>query len=295
MTNLEQGKFLDFDYLLVNSTIKPVTSPSPAPEGEVIDPYDSASGTSFVPVGAIVGGVVGGTLSIISLAVLAWLLWRRHKRNKAEAYAEKPSLDLTGDEVRPFRDGTTPPADGPFNDPHPSATSTSVQSPSGSTPYLSMIPPPPPSSNASYPASAPDQSREQYDSLRSLGDQAHPPSAFPTSRTSHQAPSDAGTFGQPHPQPPAPPPRVPSTSTSTKTPGIALPFTARRPSTLASSEDSSQAQTPSRRLFVNGRESDAGPIPLSPLSDESHEMGILPPDYHQATEPLPGQAPKRVA
>jgi hypothetical protein len=24
-------------------------------------------------------------------------------------------------------------------------------------------------------------------------------------------------------------------------------------------------------------------------------MGILPPDYHQATEPLPGQAPKRVA
>jgi hypothetical protein len=24
-------------------------------------------------------------------------------------------------------------------------------------------------------------------------------------------------------------------------------------------------------------------------------MEILPPDYHQATEPLPGQAPKRVA
>jgi hypothetical protein len=139
-----------------------------------------------------------------------------------------------------------------------------------------MIPPPPPSSNASYPALSPDQSRQRFDSARGLRD-ANPPSAFDANRTSHQVPSDAGTFGQPRST--IPPAR------QVKGSGAALPFTARRPST----EDYSLAQVPSRRMVVSGRESDAGPLPLSPTSDESHEMGVLPPDYHQATEPLPGQ------
>ncbi len=44
-------------------------------------------------------------------------------------------------------------------------------------------------------------------------------------------------------------------------------------------------------MNVRGREQDMGPIPFSEDGHGSDE-GALPPDYQQATEPLPGQGPR---
>ncbi|GHJ84900.1 hypothetical protein NliqN6_1302 [Naganishia liquefaciens] len=59
--------------------------------------------------------------------------------------------------------------------------------------------------------------------------------------------------------------------------GVALPVTSRQPSSVLSQEQLRQV-----RMVVEGRLQDWGPVP------EEH---ILPPDYSQATEPLPGQVP----
>lgn len=100
-----------------------------------------------------------------------------------------------------------------------------------------------------------------------------------------------------------------NTPTSTKSP-IALPFTARPPRgsvTTTSNKDSYSysnnnspqspigssnmtEMSPISRLRVPGREVDAGPLPLEEDDDEwDGKDGPLPPDYTQATEPLPGQ------
>lgn len=238
---------------------------------------------------------MGGAAAAILLLLLAWLLWRRRNRRRNESgYMDKPPLDLTGDEIRPFRNSTTPPADGPAWTEHPSTMITTEapygQHPSASTttdlsngqgsgntsaPYLTMIPPPPPSSHTSYPPSS-DHARSPFVDPYAVGTQRQDRSTTFTA-------SEAGTFGPP------PPASDPSPITqSYKSLATAVPFTARRPSTLASSEEST-IQTPSR-IFVPGREMDAGP--LGPTSEESHELEMLPPDYHQATEPLPGQRPE---
>jgi hypothetical protein len=233
---------------------------------------------------------------MLLLVVLAWFLWRRRKQTKSEAYMDKPFLDLTGDEIRPFRNSTTPPAAGTYGlTQNPSATTTTGsmyrQQPTTttptrgeygevqentSTPYLTMVPPPPSSSHASYPPSS-ENPRSPHVVPYAVG-------SHRLDRSTVFAASEAGTFGQtpnPHPDP------SPITQ-SYKSMAAAIPFTARRPSTMASSDEISTLQTPSR-MFIPGREMDAGP--LSPTTQESHELEMLPPDYHQATEPLPGQRP----
>ena len=247
--------------------------------------------------GAIIGGAVAGAVGALLLVLLVWLLWRRRKRNRSKsAYMDKPPLYLTGDEIRPFRNSTTPPAEGPIAlTQHPSAVTTTGSAygrqPAGtagtesmyghgqdaiSTPFLTMVPPPPPSSHTSYPPSS-DHPRSPYVDPYAVGQHRQDRSTTFTA-------SEAGTFG---PAPPRHPESSPVTQ-SYKSLAAAVPFTARRPSTLASSDEQSTLHTPSR-MFIPGREMDAGP--LSPATQESHEMEMLPPDYHQATEPLPGQRP----
>jgi hypothetical protein len=258
MVNLEDGKMIDFDYLIVNSTIEP-GSGSP-PRSNVTEPSDDAANADPKDAPAPIGAIIGGNM-------------------KAKIYAEKPSLYLTGDEVWPFHDSSTPPTNRSFGE-LPSATSASAQSPIGSRPDLSIVPTSPLSSNASHPALVLDQSREQHDSFQGLDNQAYPPSTSVTPRTSLRVASDAELSGNS---------RQPALARDTKAASIALSSTRPQPVTLASSDGETLGQTPSTRLYVNGRESDAGPAFLSPLSEESSEMGILPPDYHQATEPLFGQ------
>jgi hypothetical protein len=297
LTNADAGRFLDLDYMVVNSTILPGSDPGP---GTNVTAGDSAGGRreEGSSMGAIIGGAVGGAVSALLLVLLAWLLWRRRKRSKSEsAYMDKPPLDLTGDEIRPFRNSTTPPADGPIPlSQHPSATTTTgstyQRQPSGtaatesmyghvqdaiSMPYLTMVPPPPSSSHTSYPPSS-EGPRSPHVDPYAVGRHRQDRSTTFTA-------SEAGTFGPP-PLPAHPDPS-PITQ-SYKSLAAAIPFTARRPSTLASSDGQSTTATPSR-MFIPGREMDAGP--LSPTTQESHELEMLPPDYHQATEPLPGQRP----
>lgn len=296
LTDADAGRFLDLDYLIVNSTIQPGSNPG---SGTNVTAGDSA-GTQKEQgsnTGAIIGGAVAGAVGALLLVLLAWLLWRRRKRSRSQsAYMDKPPLDLTGDEIRPFRNSTTPPTEGPIAlTPHPSAVTTTGSTygrqPAGtaatesmyghgqeaiSTPYLTMVQPPPSSSHTSYPPSSENPQSRHADPY-AVGQQRQDRSTTFTA-------SDAGTFG---PSPPRHPEPSPVTQ-SYKSLAVAVPFTARRPSTLASSEELSTVHTPSR-MFIPGREMDAGP--LSPATQESHEMEMLPPDYHQATEPLPGQRP----
>ncbi|WWC64615.1 uncharacterized protein I303_107226 [Kwoniella dejecticola CBS 10117] len=116
-------------------------------------------------------------------------------------------------------------------------------------------------------------------------------------------------------------------STSNKTPGVSLPFTALPPipssnlsdDPLTSNDDDhdhnhghnspslsdprprapfasprERERTSSiasgQRMYVPGREQDMGPLGLD-HSEEEENYGTLPPDYQQATEPLPGQRP----
>lgn len=272
---------IDFDYLIVNSTIKPGSDS--APRSNVTEPSDDAANTdpndAPASIGAIIGGSLGGTLLTVILFVLAWFLRRRQHNMKAKIYVEKPCLYLTGHEVWPFHDSATPPTNRSFGE-LPSTTSASAQSPIDSTPCLSIVPPSPLSSNTSHPALALDQSCEQHDNSQGLDNQVYSLGTSVTPRTSLQVASDAEIFGNSQP---------PALVRDTKAASMALSSTDRQPVTLASSDGEALGQTPSTRLFVEGRESDAGPAFLSPLSDESPEMGTLPPDYHQATEPLFGQ------
>jgi hypothetical protein len=270
LTNADAGRFLDLDYMIVNSTIQPGSNPGP---GTNVTAGDSAGGRreKGSSMGAIIGGAAGGAVGALLLVLLAWLLWRRRKRNSSVSeYMDKPPLDLTGDEIRPFRNSTTPPADGPIPlSQHPSATTTTGsmyqrQPPATaatasmyghvqdaiSTPYLTMVPPPPSSSHTSYPPSS--------ESPRSPHVDPYAVGRHRQDRSTTFTTSEVGTFGPPPPPHPDPSP----ITQSYKSLAATIPFTARRPSTLASSDAQSPAHTPSR-----------------------------PPDYHQATEPLPGQRP----
>jgi hypothetical protein len=295
LTNAEAGKFLDFDYMLVNSTYQPGTNPglgTNTTDGQDAEEVPiRPEETSKAP---IIGGAVGGVLAVLILGLLAWFLWRRrNKKRREDEYSDKPALDLTGDEVRPFRNSTTPPADdGSYADGQPSASTitNSLQGPNtSSTPYLSMVPHPPPSSNTSYPPSSSDHARQSYAELQPMTSPQRSGSGHDRSTIySEVLPSEVGTFGPPQPHPQSPHPPVPPITQSYKSQSTQLPYTARRPSTLLSSDENSESHTHSR-MFVAGREMDAGP--LGPPSPTTEEPEILPPDYHQATEPLPGQRP----
>jgi len=143
LTNADAVRYLDLDYMIVNSTIQPGTNSG---SGTNVTAGDSA-GTQKEQgsnTGAIIGGAVAGAVGAMLLVLLAWLLFRRKRSRSQSAYMDKPPLDLTGDEIRPFRNSTTPPSEGPIAlTPHPSAVTTTGSTygrqPAGTAATESMV------------------------------------------------------------------------------------------------------------------------------------------------------------
>ncbi|ODO05388.1 hypothetical protein L198_02081 [Cryptococcus wingfieldii CBS 7118] len=314
-----KGKYLDIDYIVVNSTVDPALSGGNNTEGDSISTSTaspaSGNSSSSMTSGAIAGAVVGGIVGLALVVVLAWFLFRRNKGapGQAESPYLKPGrldsrMDLNGDEVKPFMS----------NDPHaprahPGAamgayyTTLAPHNPANNnhtyplgplgredheerTPFLNGIPAPPPSNALSYPRSDVPPNGDGWPPLPSsegannsssgqsfksagisLPYTAHPPSQSP--------PSSLNTNPNPHP--------APASSHQASSPGADLP-NPHQPYASPTSGDARHSQASLGRMYVPGREQDIGPLGAgfdeAPLSEE-----VLPPDYSQATEPLPGQ------
>ncbi|WVW86131.1 hypothetical protein I302_108172 [Kwoniella bestiolae CBS 10118] len=289
----------------------------------------SSTGGGSSNVGAIAGGVAGGVVGLALVVVLAWFLFRRRNKNKeGYPYAMKNKhqgpMDLTGEEVKPFQHNDHYPL--PSGSGSSSNGDDSFQryqqrsSPNGSliqmqdssfaremdhthTPFLSSLPAPPPSSNTSYPRSVnppsssgrspimPDRDRDR--NLENPFSVAASSATFGHGHDREQSTEDHST---------TPTTPTPTSRNINKTQGVSLPFTALPP--IPSSEDDPLPTPPplrerehsissvNQRMYVPGREQDMGPLPLhGDEEDEQVDYGVLPPDYHQATEPLPGQRP----
>ena len=245
---------------------------------------DKDKGSNVAP---IIGGVAGGLIFLaIALALSLWF-YRRRKTRAEPSEKTKNRVDLNDDgdfhgrSVNPFVysvAGTR----GSERDPDevaPAAGYLSIRFRSGSassfghsaqddiTPnpvrvddrYLSSPIPPPPSSNSSY--SQTEDGRRYDDHSEPL---PSPPSRLPY--TEAYSGLNHSTYSDTHRKSPAP----------------SLPYTAVPATTTRGSWH--------ERMTVDGREVDVGPA--SPRSDEGIG-GRLPPNYQQATQPLPGQSPIR--
>ncbi|WVN84918.1 uncharacterized protein L203_100054 [Cryptococcus depauperatus CBS 7841] len=183
--NLGDGsnKRLDFDYAVVNSTVKPsaiggTSQTSTSITGSHVADTDKAPASSGKSnTAGIVGGVVGGVLAVTVITIIVWWLLRRRRKAKQEALQEAQIYSYPS---------ITSPTSGPdsTNRPIPSAPSSAwsglpvthivheYQSPTGfedrsgssavanspasreGNPFMSAIPPPPASTSSSYPFSA---------------------------------------------------------------------------------------------------------------------------------------------
>ena len=65
---------------------------------------------SSTPIGAIVGGVVGGVVVVLALAVLIWWLWKRNKKNRTSTRDRSNSESTTRHSRIAFWRNTVPPA-----------------------------------------------------------------------------------------------------------------------------------------------------------------------------------------
>lgn len=327
VTNLGNtaGSFFDFDYAVVNSTIDPSGSTGNSTGG-------SGSGSSN-NVGAIAGGVVGGVVGLALVVLLAWLLLRRSaRRKKDDYYYPKPvegRMDLNGEEIKPYEHGMPSQRDpssytipdmaldgtGSFhgystNNPRsPSAREADTSQ----TPFLSQVPPPTPSNTTSYPHSVDPSTSSTGDAPSVLGSSALPNSftngSGSTGEPTTNLPGQQRSFGTSSAS--GPTTGVPSIIAETKSAGVALPYTARIPEASAQlpptasppredapnrhSRVASPSASSTQRMYVPGRELDMGPVPL--VEEEGEGEGddqVLPPDYHQATQPILGQVQGRV-
>ncbi|WVQ84454.1 hypothetical protein IAT38_006606 [Cryptococcus sp. DSM 104549] len=309
LTNIGQnaaGTFVDFDYAVVNSTIDP-TTPSITADGSttnipnlpITSPADSSASAlvagsgngsqSKSNSGAIVGGAVGGVVGLALLVLLLWFWMRRRREHRLETDGfSRPgraeAVDLSGGEVKPFEysggrglsafttstlpvlsSGSAPSAPSsqsressyapvlghsPVDGP---AAAYRIPQPGGE-PYLSRVPAPPPSNATSYSRSVPAPASSSSGSASASRNGSQPPA-------SEGYTSFAASFSP--------------TATAEKS--------------AASRHSASTSQGSFGRMYVHGREMDVGP--LGPMSEASSEWRheVLPPDYTQATEPLPGQ------
>jgi len=149
----------------------------------------------------------------------------------------------------------------PYSD-TPTGRTTESPPQTSTTPFLTSLPPPPPSSATSYPMSA-------------AGDTTLP------SQTTDDTPSNPATRAS---HPTSASAIAPSSSGRTKSWGAYLPFTAHPPAPTSATATTTTT-VPPRRMTVPGREIDMGPV------TGTDDLELLPPDYNQATEPLPGQRP----
>lgn len=307
LTNLggPNGNFLDIDYAESNSTIYGNTTSSDG--GSSTTDSSSANGSSSAHhsnTGAIAGGVVGGVLGALLIAGLVFFFVRRSKRDRPKDYGRGRGneLDLAGEEPKfseplatpYYANGQGPPSNqwGGSSQGY-SAYQTNVDRSVGGSPLVSTtsppglahVPPPPASSATSYPAShagGPERTALAGIAASQSGSSSGPSSSS-GQLTGYGSPTPlaAPWGGQAHGQPGA----MPGTQ---KSMGVGLPYTAQAPHAASppplNREDSAAMQ---QRLAREGREGDAGPF------QAHHEDGtLLPPDYEQATEPLPGQRPQ---
>lgn len=276
----------DFDFAVVNSTVSPnlgnngtnstITPSDPSAAGES-GAKDSEGGSNTA---AIAGGVTGGIVALLLLGAALWFFCIRKRRSHGRGKPYEP-VDLAigpvthdysdGAEVAPFPTSTTalssaPSLSAPSNTTHP--MSQLGHSHGG---FLTSIPPPPSSNATSYPRSAAGGT--------SPTTTHHDPHTVNASRPFG---SSARGMERDDSSISPVPTSLPRNLSSTKSSGVTLPYTAARPSaprrTVSDMED---------RYSVPGREMDMGPADLS--DEDGHQDGLLPPDYQQATQPLPGQ------
>ncbi|WVQ73037.1 hypothetical protein IAR50_002600 [Cryptococcus sp. DSM 104548] len=307
LTNVGQGpkgKYFDVDYMIVNTTIDPSLSGN-STDGNTTStstasPLASDSSSSLNS-GAIAGYVVGGVVGLALVVVLAWFLFRRNsnKLGGPESPYLKPGrldsrMDLNGDEVKPFMS----------NDPsaQPSHASSTAD------PYHNPAP-------DYFASDTTDPRRSSSYPLASLGRESERDEHAPFLSNSMN-----NAEGGPLPVPGAGIEPGATNNVPTKSAGVALPYTARPtfshslapntfsppPSHQPSSPDAdlpnphlpyasvteenrrhSQSSLGLGRKYVPGREQDLGPVGAEFQDPEA--AVVLPPDYSQATEPLPGQ------
>ena len=300
---------LDIDYAIVNSTINPqngntTTSTGSPSENSGTSGSASDSNTGNVTLsgesgsshlasshaGAIAGGVVGGLVGLALVAVLAWWLFRKRfrapiLRASFPTPKEIGRIDLNGpaveryggEEVKPYI-VEIPAYTSSYTVSYvPSRSASSVTSDthyqrsqpghSAESGFLSSIPPPPASTATSYVHSERPTSDVPIvpPVPRSVASVRTANTAYPGLATRSAASTTSPTNESP-------------TSAQIKGAMVAVPYTAQVP-----------APWGSNRLVREDREQDAGPAGM--YAGEAAKRVTLPPDYEQATEPLPGQVP----
>ncbi|KIK61855.1 hypothetical protein GYMLUDRAFT_42271 [Collybiopsis luxurians FD-317 M1] len=123
-SGLNSNYYLNFDYALYTfqgaTTTTLSSSVSPTPSSSSSSLSSSSSSSSSTPIGAIVGGVVGGIATVAILAAGLFYCRRRHKR--AEQYDRE---DILQREIDPFILPARP-ANSAFIDSHPNPTTSSA-------------------------------------------------------------------------------------------------------------------------------------------------------------------------
>jgi hypothetical protein len=213
-------------------------------------------------------------------------------------------MDLTGEEVKPYigpidaqhqytlaADQSTPEHSPGLESPSNGVSVWQGLQTSRLEPFLTVIPPPPASNATSFPHSieppsslySPD--RHENNSFTGVSDDSGLSTRTPGIPTQFALPisgiSSVGTVSSDSPSPTRTE-SAPATTLSprTKSHGMAARFTAQ-----PTQSPFGTVNLP--RMRREGRETDMGP--LAAPDDHQRNDDILPPDYQQATEPLPGQ------
>ncbi|CAL1703259.1 unnamed protein product [Somion occarium] len=159
----------------------------PLPTGSAANGASTNESHSSTPVGAIVGGVIGGVALLVITAITLWYFCFRRGRGQPYFYKSAEAGDLLGQEVKPY-DGPgpqSPPSTAPSQDPLSYYTPTVTGSHS---------PPASDMGGSSYIQSASNYTRQSYapSTVLSIAN----PNAGPAVRASpNQPPSKAAQAG----------------------------------------------------------------------------------------------------
>lgn len=165
LTNIPSGasagrRNFNIDRIVFNSTVDPSGRGGSAPPSSSSGGQDDSKSTT--PIAAIAGGVAGGVVALAIIGGLVWWFLRRKRNMREGGLGKAAQIDLTGDEVKPFRnEGGVSPLEGVYSDEQSSyilvpAATASRDSMGGldnrNLPRLN-IPAPPGSDATSYPPS----------------------------------------------------------------------------------------------------------------------------------------------